>query len=340
MGDRKEIWISIWGRRLVSIPLYFFLAAVCYLGLPLWGSVTVLLDITNGRTRRFPKTRALAFGALYLGCEVLGVLGVVLIWCFTAGGRVGGAARFVDLNRELQGRWTSALFRGSVAIFSMRLSVEGAELAKEGPFLLFVRHASTADTVLAATLIANPYKRLLRYVLKRELLWDPCLDIVGRRLPNAFVDRKTGGPEEIAAVASLANNLGTAEGVLIYPEGTRFSASKRDRAVRKLRENKQDTLARIAEGFRHVLPPKLGGPLALFENAPGIDLLLAEHTGFEGAASIGSFWGGELIGRTIHVRVRRFRSEEIPASGRDLWLYERWAEMDAWIDLHLEPSTA
>ena len=36
---------------------------------------------------------------------------------------------------------------------------------------------------------AIPHQVRLRYVLKRELLLDPCLDIVGNRLPNCFVAR-------------------------------------------------------------------------------------------------------------------------------------------------------
>ncbi|MDC0708578.1 hypothetical protein POL68_08865 [Stigmatella sp. ncwal1] len=44
----------------------------------------------------------------------------------------------------------------------------------------------------------------LKYVLKRELLWDPCLDVVGRRLPNVFVERSGDrGKAEIEAVATL-----------------------------------------------------------------------------------------------------------------------------------------
>ena len=39
------------------------------------------------------------------------------------------------------------------------------------------------------TYVSRRYHLRLRYVLKRELLWDPCLDIVGQRVPNIFVDR-------------------------------------------------------------------------------------------------------------------------------------------------------
>jgi len=210
--------------------------------------------------------------------------------------------------------------------------VEGLELARVGPLLLFVRHASTADTVLAAALIANPHRLLLRYVLKRELLWDPCVDIVGRRLPNAFVNRRAPRAQaEVAAVASLAQGLDATSAVLIYPEGTRFSPAKLAASIESLRAKGEVELAGLASSFRAVLPPKLGGPLALLEAAPGVDLVLVEHTGFEGAASFSRFLGGELIGQTLRVRLRRIPATQIPAQGRDTWLFERWGEIDQWI---------
>jgi 1-acyl-sn-glycerol-3-phosphate acyltransferase len=316
----------------VSVPLYLGLALLCLVGAPVWLLGTVAVDVTSGRARTRPRTRAFGFFALYLGCEVVGVLIATLLWLATLGGRIGGSRRYLDANAALQRWWTAALFNGSLWLFSMKVEVEGLELARNGPLLLFVRHASTADTVLAAALVANPNRLLLRYVLKRELLWDPCLDIVGRRLPNAFVDRTAVRSRgEIEAVARLARELDARSAVLIYPEGTRFSAEKLERGIEALRDRKLDRLAAMASGFRHVLPPRLGGPLALLEAATGVDLLLLEHTGFEGAATFARFWSGELVGRTIRVRLRRFAADAIPASGRDEWLFERWTEMDGWI---------
>jgi hypothetical protein len=189
-----------------------------------------------------------------------------------------------------------------------------------------------ADTVLAAAFVANPNRLLLRYVLKRELLWDPCLDVVGRRLPNEFVNRRGPGLDaEVAAVAGLAAGLDARSAVLIYPEGKRFSEPRRAAALAALREKGLDELAAIAGDFRYVLAPRLRGPLALLDAAPGVDVVLLEHTGFEGASSFAEFWKGSLVGGDLRVRLRRIPAPEIPAEGRDLWLFERWAEMDRWI---------
>lgn len=219
----------------------------------------------------------------------------------------------------------------------MRVALEGQEEAQSGPFLLLVRHTSLADTVLAATFLSHPNGIGLRYILKKELLWDPCLDIVGRRLPNHFVDRSGRNTErELNAVKALARNLTGSEGVLLYPEGTRFSPGKLERALLKLRESGKAALADRAEGWERVLPPRPGGFLALLEEAPGVDVVVLAHTGFEGSAKWKDFWSGALIGKTLKLRVSRFPATEIPAGDRVGWLYERWGEMNDWVTEHAE----
>lgn len=310
----------------MALVLYSLLGAVIWGALPLWLGLALIVDLVLDR--RLPRVRAVLFFALYLGCELGGVVVAAALLL-----RPGPAepAAWRAANAALQRRWTDLLFGGAVRIFGMKLSVEGAEHAAAGPFLLFVRHSSTADTVLAAALVANPHWILLRYVLKRELLWDPCLDVVGQRLPNTFVDRSGGRREaEIAAVVALTEGLGPHDGVLIYPEGTRYSPQKLERAREALAD--RPALSAIAAGYRHVLPPRLGGPLALLDR--GLDVVFLDQTGFEGSASFGSFWGGGLIGTTIAARLRRVSAAQIPATGRDVWLFEQWRHTDAWVEAH------
>jgi 1-acyl-sn-glycerol-3-phosphate acyltransferase len=327
-----EPWHQVWGRRAISFTAYGILASLV-LGLaPLWVAGVALMDVLAGDARRFPRMRALACVAVYLACELAGLAAAGLLWLTTLGGWLVTPERYVEANAVLQRRWTEALFRGLVTLFGMKVRIEGQECAARSPFLLFVRHSSTADTLIAATAVANPFRVLLKYVVKRELLWDPCLDVVGRRLPNAFVDRSGNrGKAEIEAVAGLADGLGEGQAVLIYPEGTRFSRKKREAAVAKLTQEGPPHLARIAAGYQNVLPPKLGGALRLLERAPGIDVVFLEQTGFEGAVSLASFWRGALIGRVVELRLRRVAASTIPETGRDVWLFEQWRETDRWI---------
>lgn len=329
-----------WGRRAISIPCFLVFGAA-YVGLlPATIVVTAALDALRPKAAPAARSRAALFFALYTVCELAGMLAALAIGAATLGGALCGRARYLAMNAALQRLWTNALFFGSVRVFGMRVEAEGLDLARGGPLLFFVRHTSTADAVLTAALVANPQRMLLLYVLKRELLWDPCLDLVGTRLPNTFVARGgKGGDAELAAVASLARGLGPGRGVLIYPEGTRFTEAKRVRSIARLRERGHAELAARAESLRHVLPPRLGGPLALLDAAPEVDVVFVGHTGFEGAATFPELWGGALVGKTIRLRLTRFAASSIPRQetrdvahdARATWLYDRWRELDAWV---------
>jgi 1-acyl-sn-glycerol-3-phosphate acyltransferase len=324
--------LSIWRRRALSVPACLLLAGLALGAAPVWGPVVLGVDALSGQLRTRPRSRALAFFALYLGCELAGLVVAFVLWLGTLGGRLGGSTCYLAANAALQRWWTTALFRGGAHLFSVRLELEGMQLAGGGPLLLFVRHSSPADAVLAAALVANPHRLLVRYVIKRELLWDPCLDVVGRRLPNAFIERSgPRGQAEIAAIAGLTAGLDARSAVLIYPEGTRFGPSKIAPAIAALRDKGKAELAEIAAGYRGVLPPRLGGPLALLDAAPGVDVVFLEHTGFEGAASFGRLWSGALAGRTIRVRLRRIPAREIPRVARDRWLFDMWSQTDRWV---------
>jgi len=326
-----------WGRRTITISGFAALWVLAVTLSPLAFVLTMVSDARRGRRNRWAHSRCVAFFLLYLTCEVLGIVAAFATWLWSGTWAGLSRRRLVSMDAALQRAWSSALFFGAVRIFSMKIETEGTQHAARGPYLLFVRHASTADTVLAAALIANPFKILLRYVLKRELLWDPCLDIVGQRLPNAFVDR-SGTPEsrDLDAVRSLAHGLGPGDGVLIFPEGTRFSQAKLDRARERLRARDPEWY-RHSLNFRHVLPPRIGGSLALLDAAPGVDAVFFAQSGFEGAASFAHFWNGSMVGETIRGRVWRVPAGEIPRDRDDRirWLLEQWIAVDAWVHEHV-----
>jgi hypothetical protein len=120
--------------------------------------------------------------------------------------------------------------------------------------------------------------------------------------------------------------------VLIYPEGTRFTEHKRRLALEKLAAGDPSALA-AAERYRHVLPPRLGGPLALLDGHTPADVVFFAHCGLDGFAEIRDLWRGTLVGRTVRARLWRVPRAEIPAepAARIAWLRDRWAELDAWV---------
>jgi 1-acyl-sn-glycerol-3-phosphate acyltransferase len=249
--------------------------------------------------------------------------------------------RWTDLHFRIQAWWGSALFRTMVWLFGLRVAVESDADLGRGPYLLFLRHASSGDTLLASALVSRPHRLRLRYVLKQELLWDPCLDIVGTRLPNVFVDRfSDDSAHEVRRVQELAQDLGPRDGILIYPEGTRFSEAKRQRLLDRFHRNGDRKMLDYTRSLEFVLPPRTGGPLGLLDAAPEADVVVCAHTGFEGAASLARIWKGALVHQALRIQFRRIPRNEIP-NGRDAriaWLREEWQRVDAWVGSQRSPG--
>ena len=282
--------------------------------------------------------RLLLFLWAYLAAEVAGLAALAALWVASVGGRRW--AWLEDATWRLQQLWAGALFGAARALFDMRLEVEDdAAFASERPAIVLIRHASIVDTLLPAVLVARPHRVRLRYVLKRELLADPCLDVAGRRLPNYFVRRGTGEAQEVERVGALARGLGGREGVLIYPEGTRFTPQRRARAIARIAERDGD-LATRAKRLRRLLPPRLGGVRALLEGAPGADVVVIAHHGLDGLRSISEIWRGGLVGLVVEARMTRIPRAEVPEgeAARVKWLYDVWQDVDDWLDERSAPA--
>lgn len=332
MAAASETPTQRWRRRAISIPGFALAAALFVLALPLLLILTIGADLAL--RRRFGFTRALLALGLYFACEAFGIVASFVVWLLW--GWRGDRNAFVAANYRLQRRWAQALLRGAMRLYGMRLCVTGAAELEPGPFLLFVRHASTVDTILAANTVGPERPFRLRYVIKRDLLWDPCLDIVGQRVPNVFIRRGSGeGAREVAAIRALACDLGPEDGVLIYPEGTRATAAKRAAAFARIAAANPQRLARV-QGLVHVLPPRYGGPLGLIEERPDVDVVFLAHAGFEGVEDLNDLWSGALIGREIRVHFWRVPAAAIPLdrAGREAWLDAEWRRLDGWIDAH------
>lgn len=329
MADRAESVTKRWRRRAVSIPAVFAIAALYSLLLPPALSLTLVTDVVL--RRNWASTRAWLALGVYVACEVFGVLASLLVW-LACGWRTDQRP-FVRANYRLQRLWARMLLGGAMRLYGMRLRLSGAEALEPGPFLLFVRHASTIDTLLAANFVGPDRPFRLRYVIKRELLWDPCLDIVGQRIPNVFIHRGSGeGAREIDAIRALARDLDTEDGILIYPEGTRATEAKRAQALARIAAARPERLERVS-ALRHVLPPRFGGSLGLIAERPDVDVVVLAHIGLEGIEDLNDLWSGALIGRELRVHLWRVPAAAIPRepAAREAWLDREWQRLDEWI---------
>jgi 1-acyl-sn-glycerol-3-phosphate acyltransferase len=328
-------------RRLRAIvPLVVAFVVVTAL-LPVLVLVGLAVDLVRRIASSVPPTaaRLALFLWVYLAAEVSGLAALAAVWVAGLGGRRGEWMR--DATWRVQQLWAGTLFGAVRLLFGVRVVVEGGDAISPGPVLVLIRHASIIDNLLPANVVSRPHGIRLRYVLKRELLTDPCLDVAGRRLPNYFVRRGTGEAVEVARVRALAEGLGSEDGVLIYPEGTRFSPERRERAIARIAE-RDAALADRARRIRHLLPPRLGGVGALLDGAPDADVVVIVHHGFDGLRLISDVWRGGLVRLSVRVRATRVPHSEVPDRGaeRTRWLYDLWQEMDDWLEAQASGAPA
>jgi len=291
-----------------------------------------LVDLV-GRTR-WAVCRFVALAVGYLGCESLGLAASFALWLWLGPGRGRSPDRYLEANFRLQLRWARALLTLARRCYGLRLELDLAEVGDRG-VLVFSRHASLVDALLPTVLVSGHAGTRLRFILKRELLLDPCMDVVGQRLPNVFVARGTADAKlEAESIRRLTRGLGARQGVVIFPEGTRFSEQRRAEAIERVRASGDTARLSRVSGFRHVLPPRSRGTLALLDAAPHAGVLFLAHHGLESAGRLVSILRGGLIGRRLRVRSWLVPAHEVPRphDARLAWLDGEWARIDAWLE--------
>lgn len=263
----------------------------------------------------------------YLWCETLGILSAFYLWL-----RHRDSKAFLAGNYRLQCWWASTLKLIAQRFFDLHFEVSNPEALKGPGALVFPRHTSIADTLIPMVFYAIPEKIRLRYVLKKELIIDPCLDIVGHRLPNFFIDR--GAQDSNATrsgLARLTHGLTEDEGILLYPEGTRFTQSKRARLQQRAANDRE--LEQQLARWPSLMPPKPGGFLTLLEANPGRDLIFCGHAGFEGSSHVTDLFNGSWQHAWIRICFWRVPFEEIPTerAARIDFLFHQWDVMQEWV---------
>ncbi len=322
-------------RRVRGILLEIVVFAAVTVALPLLLVVASIVDLVLWLARRKPwiGVRLVAMLWWFLFGEIRALLTLLGIWVLTGGPLGRGSLRRRRWLYDLRVNWMRSHLGGVRALFGLRLEVTGLELAGPEPALIMMRHASIIDNTLPDALVGHEHGIGLRFVIKRELQVLPTIDIGGRWVPTVFVRRASAdSAAEVAALRGLARELGPGESILIYPEGTRSTPRKLARAQQVIAE-RQPQIAPLANRLENILPPRLGGPLALLDEAQGVDVVFCGHVGFDGFQFVSNIWAGGLVGTTIRVRFWRYPGAEVPAGEqqRIAWLYERWQAVDDWV---------
>jgi 1-acyl-sn-glycerol-3-phosphate acyltransferase len=215
------------------------------------------------------------------------------------------------------------------------------DLDRKGCYLVSCNHRSWVD-ILVLQRCFNRRLPLLRFFLKRELIRVPFLGVAWWALDFPFMRRdsktelarrpglKGRDLENARKACEKFRNIPVA--MMNFPEGTRFSVSKRDRSK---------------SPFHNLLLPRIGGMgqvlYALSDQLDAlIDVTIIYPQG-DPAARAPTFWD-LLTGRVPQI-VARARQREIPANllGRDFradpqfrrdleaWMMRMWEEKDALI---------
>jgi 1-acyl-sn-glycerol-3-phosphate acyltransferase len=314
-------------RRLISMPGLILGAVILTVAIPAWLPLVLVIDACRLKWR-FPLARLLSFAVCWAWLETTGVICSALLW-------VTGQSKNLPKHYALQRWWADRLLQALKATCGFSVEVENIDAFQPGPVLMFARHASLADSLVSAYVVTTLAQMNPRYVLKRELLADPCLDVVGQRLPNHFLDRHaTDSTPELEALEVLVTDIDSSTVGIIFPEGTRANRKKRDRALEKIAVIDPSRADRLHE-MRHLLPPRPAGAAAMLRGCPSADVVFAWHVGFEGLDTFGGILRA-ISSRMEPIRfhLRRVERSLIPNNSlidtNELtkWLDGEWMRMD------------
>ena len=215
------------------------------------------------------------------------------------------------------------------------------DLDRKGCYLVSCNHRSWVD-ILVLQRCFNRRLPLLRFFLKRELIRVPFLGVAWWALDFPFMRRDSKAAlarqpslkgrdlENARKACEKFRNIPVA--MMNFPEGTRFSVSKRDKGK---------------SPFRNLLLPRIGGMgQVLYALGDQLDALIDVTIIYpreDPTARAPTFWD-LLTGRVPRI-VARARQREIPAHllGRDFradpqfrrdleaWMMRLWDEKDALI---------
>jgi len=291
---------------------------------PVWMPIAAAVDVLRG-ARRLPRTRLLVFAVGWSWLEVVAMLAASGLW--VVGQRNNRAAHY-----RLQRWWTGQLMRLITVTTGKCVEVEGVDVLQPGPVVLLARHASLGDSLVTAWAVSFVGGLRPHFVLKRELLAVPSLDVVGNRLPNHFLDRGAADSNtELAALRSMSAALGDGDAAIIFPEGTRTSASKRASALTRIRSTDPQRAERMS-ALRWLLPPRPRGAQALIDGNPAAAVVAMWHTGFDGFDTFGGMIR-QLSKPPVPIRIHFVAVNRLTvATGGSTAFDELWLDLDRRVD--------
>lgn len=322
-------------RRPITVTVWLVMSVVCLSLSPLILALAALVSAVTGRPQTLIFARLLV---TYFALEFATLIACGALWLASGGGRLMGTERFQRLHYQLLRWFVHGFATRWLASFDIRVPAEESTeasraLESDGPLLFFSRHAGPGDTILLIDRLLTRFDRLPRVVFKQSVALDPCVDLIGHRLPHAVLD--TSEKEECEArIEEVAAGLGRRGVLVLFPEGGNFTPERRRRAIRKLWRTGRRRDAARAQRMSHVLPPRPGGALAALRGNPAADVIFSAHSGLGLAAFPSEIWHEPPLGKTFHTRIWLSPAAERPLDpdAQVTWIYDWWTRLDRWIE--------
>ena len=322
-------------RRLILAPLVIVVTVFVLVTLPVWVVVTFAASLRLPPPQR-RGLRFAWFGVAWLTLESAVLVACLVLWVAGAFGR----DRQQERHYALITWFLTKVYGAAVRIFRLTVDIHEPPLTEEEqaarltrPVIVLARHAGPGDSFLLIYHLLSLYDRRPRIVMKAALQFDPSLDVVVNRLPNAFVPRRTAESGIIDEIRRLSSTMDEDDALVIFPEGGNFTPRRRRLAIRRLEAKGLKEEASRARGMDHLLPPRPGGAIAAIESCPAADVIFVAHTGLDDLITVGDVWRKLPLSAHITAKWWRVPASRIPEDreARIRWLYDQWELIDAWI---------
>jgi 1-acyl-sn-glycerol-3-phosphate acyltransferase len=319
-------------RRLVLAPLVFLLllSIVAVSPIALLAAFVADVVLRGG----WQVVRLVSLGVVFAALEAAVLFVLFLLWIASGFGAGLRSPAFQSAHYLLARVWLAGLAAAAVRLLQLRIDVEDRPEPRAGPVLVFCRHAGPGDSILLAHTLLSGFNRRPRIVMKAALQWDPAIDVVGNRLPCAFIRPHSEDPRDhLQAIERLARGLGDRDALVLFPEGGNFTERRRLAAIASLKRKGFEDEAGLAEKMLTVLAPRPGGALTAIRTAPEADVVFVAHTGLEFMNSLVATWRILPLEGPILARYWRISPREIPVEREAQvdWLFAWWGQVDEWI---------
>jgi 1-acyl-sn-glycerol-3-phosphate acyltransferase len=328
-------------RRPVTVTVWLILSVAV---LALSPGLLALGALLSALIRRPQPLLVARLVIAYFGYELIVLLGAGGLWLISGCGRAIGTPRFQRLHVRLLRWFVHRAARRVLTLLDLQVEVRlatdaAAALASDRPLLFFSRHAGPGDTLLLVDLLLSRFERSPSVVFKEALVIDPCVDLMGHRLPHAILDANRTSDRE-ARIAEVAAKLADRGVLVLFPEGGNFTLERRRRAIRSLSRRGRRREAAIGTRMTHMMPPHPTGALAALRANPQADVLFSAHTGLGLAAFPAQLWREAPFHRTLTTQLWLSPVADRPRdeAGQVRWLYDWWQRLDGWVDAQGEAT--